>query len=60
MLYEKGANINAQNDLGYAALHWCVGDEEAVQWLVEIGADLTLKDKMGDTPRDHAQKIGKF
>ena len=56
-LLSKGANINAQSDIGFSVLHY-LGDplqedidyQGVLQFLLERGANPNLQDKKGDTP----------
>src|SRR5258706_11488797 len=50
ILVAAGADINAKNDFGVTALHWCAGDLAKVRLLVEKGADVNVRSKMGRTP----------
>jgi Ankyrin repeats (many copies) len=54
MLLERGAVIDAQNDNGETALHWAINGRftQAVQLLLEHGADVNVRDKYGHTPSD--------
>ena len=57
-LLEGGADINAQNCLGYTALLYAVKNNhlELVQELVNAGANVNLQTKGGDTPLIYAVK----
>jgi ankyrin repeat protein len=50
ILVTAGADVNAKNDFGATALHWCAGDLEKVRLLVDKGADVNTRSKMGRTP----------
>jgi ankyrin repeat protein len=55
---ELGADINAQNKMGETALHGAAwfGLDGLARFLVEHGADMTLKDKeQGQTPQQMAE-----
>jgi uncharacterized protein len=56
---ESGANVNAQNSLGLAAIHGAAnrGSDDIVRLLAEKGAKLDLKDKEGRTPRTFAEGV---
>ena len=47
-----GLDVNAANDAGDTALHWAGGD--AIKLLVEHGARMDAKNKLGKTPLDVA------
>jgi ankyrin repeat protein len=53
---ERGADINAANDLGNTALHGAAerGTAKVVEFLVARGARLDAKNKKGQTPLDMA------
>jgi ankyrin repeat protein len=58
LLLAQGADVNAVNDNGESALHIAVGRGDAlVRFLVEKGATLDLKDKVGRTPLDVAMGV---
>jgi ankyrin repeat protein len=53
MLLERGARINTRDNVnGRTPLHWAVwwGNIQAVQLLLEHGADVNASDKSGKTP----------
>jgi uncharacterized protein len=51
-LLEKGANVNAQDKSGWAALHFCAQDNklEVAELLIKNGATVDIKDQWGNTP----------
>lgn len=61
ILLKEGANINAQDDDGFTALHWAAmrKDEELIKKLQNYGADSTIKNKYGRTPADYFNYIVK-
>jgi len=56
---DLGNDINAVGENGYTALHGAayVGAESIIQYLVEKGARMDLKDNFGQTPLSIAQGI---
>jgi ankyrin repeat protein len=58
-LLESGADINAYSDIQYpeTSLHHCVmkDNSRCVQYLLENGADITLKDSFGYTVLDRVK-----
>jgi ankyrin repeat protein len=56
-LVEKGANVNAANDLGMTALHYAVqrGTERIIEYLAASGAKFDAKNKQGRTPVELAK-----
>jgi len=50
VLVTAGADVNAKNDFGATALHWCAGDLQKVRLLLDKGADVNARSKMGRTP----------
>ena len=52
ILLENSANVNAQDNDGYTALHEAAsqGKTEIVKLLIEKGADVNAKNKYGKTP----------
>lgn len=56
-LLDAGADINGKTDEGKTALHWA-DDTEIVRLLLERGADPSIRDASGQTPREcHAQVL---
>jgi ankyrin repeat protein len=57
ILVEKGAEVNAANDLGMTAMHYAVqrGNERLIEYLAGKGARLDVKNKQGRTPADLAR-----
>jgi len=57
LLCEAGAKVNAQNKAGLTPAHEASGHGslETLDALVDFGADLSLKDPRGRTPRDVAK-----
>ena len=55
-----GNDINDQDWAGRTALHCAAnaGHQDIVEWLLDRGANPTLKDRGGDTPRDRARNNG--
>ncbi len=62
LLVGAGCDINWQNEEGNTALHYACSAEyrspEAVRRLIALGADETLRNAAGKTPRDMAQDRG--
>jgi len=60
LLLEAGANVNASSKLGYTPLHRAAskGLRDVVVLLVQHGADIHLKDAMGQSAREFAQDSG--
>jgi len=59
-LIARGANINAQNEMGQTVLHLAAiehADEDVIEYLTKHGADLNLRDRNGKTVLDLVQKI---
>jgi ankyrin repeat protein len=56
---EKGANVNAVNSQGFAAMHGATnrGFDAMVKLLAEHGAKLDVKDKQGRTPMTFAEGV---
>ncbi len=61
ILVDKGANVNALNNIDVAPLHWAAGfnDTEAILFLVESGADVNIRDGKKSTPLLWASFFGK-
>lgn len=59
ILLEHGANINARADDGSSVLHHAValGKEQVVSYLIDNGADLSLKDDSNRTALDLANGV---
>ena len=52
LAHELGNDVNAQNALGFAAIHGAAnrGSDNIIRWLAANGARLDLADKVGRTP----------
>ncbi len=50
--FERGNDVNAQNNTGYTALHGTAfyGLDDVATLLVSLGADMEIKNKKGETP----------
>ena len=59
---ETGADVNAVDDRGFAALHGAAarGDDEMVRLLVDRGADVTAVNRDGNSPADMAFGPSRF
>lgn len=60
ILIQNGADVNsARNEDGNTALHFTagLGMAKVVQYLVDIGADINVKNKKDQTPLDLAEKF---
>jgi uncharacterized protein len=57
MLVDKGANVNAVNDLGMTPMHYAVqrGADRIVEYLASKGARFDTKNKQGRSPADLAR-----
>jgi ankyrin repeat protein len=57
ILVDKGADVNAANDLGMTAMHYAVqrGNERLIEYLAGTGARFDVKNKQGRTPADLAR-----
>jgi ankyrin repeat protein len=57
LLVEKGADVNAVNDLGMTPLHYAVqrGADKTIEYLASKGARFDVKNKQGRTPVDLAR-----
>ena len=59
-LIARGANVNAQNEMGQTVLHLAViefAGDDVIEFLTKHGADLNLRDRNGKTVLDLVQKI---
>jgi hypothetical protein len=61
-LLAQGAQVNAIDDSGFAALHWAAmgGKLEIAQCLVEHGADVNVRSRTGCTPLHPAARTGEL
>ena len=61
ILVDRGASVNALNNIEIAPLHWATGfnDIEAILFLVESGADVNIRDGKESTPLLWATFFGK-
>lgn len=57
LLVAAGANLNAKGEHGYSPLHYAVehGHLHVVEWLLEHGADRSLRNDLGDTAEQLAE-----
>ena len=57
VLVEKGADVNAANDVGMTAAHYAVqrGSERLIEYLASKGARFDIKNKQGRTAADLAR-----
>jgi ankyrin repeat protein len=57
LLVEKGANVNAVNDLGMTPMHYAVqrGVDRLIEYLAGKGARFDTKNKQGRSPADLAR-----
>jgi ankyrin repeat protein len=57
LLVEKGANVNAVNDLGMTPMHYAVqrGVDRVIEYLAGMGARFDARNKQGRTPADLAR-----
>ena len=60
LFIQAGADVNAVNDQGFAAIHYAAqgGRNKLVEFLAANGAKLDLKNKAGKTPLDLAMTPG--
>ena len=59
LCYELGIDVNAVNSMGLTALHGAAnrGSDDIIEFLVEQGAKLDVKDKEGRTPLTWAEGV---
>jgi uncharacterized protein len=59
MCYELGMDVNAVNSMGLTAVHGAAnrGSDDIIQFLVDKGARLDVKDKEGRTPLTWAEGV---
>jgi len=59
LAHALGNDVNAQNALGFAAIHGAAnrGSDEIIRWLAANGATLDLADAVGRTPVDWAHGV---
>ena len=59
VLATHGADVNAQDENGWTALHYAVRDDhlDVVDLLLAAGADRSIKNDKGLTPRMNAAEI---
>src|SRR5690606_25504718 len=59
LAHSLGNDINAQNTLGFAAIHGAAnrGSDNIIQWLAANGAQLDIKDGAGRTAVDWAHGV---
>ena len=66
LIEELGADVNARDHNGYTALHNAAsrGDNEMIHYLVEVGGDVTVVSRRGQTTADMAngpvQRVSPF
>ena len=60
ILISNGAEINATDDEGFSALHWCTltGNTECAQLLIDAKADINAKSHRGETALHLAARLG--
>jgi ankyrin repeat protein len=59
LCFELGNDVNAVNSMGLTALHGAAnrGSDDIIQFLVDKGAKLDVKDKEGRTPLTWAEGV---
>lgn len=63
MLVENGVvNINERDDKGSTPAHKAAGQGHlhVLQWLIEMGANMSITNQSGETPRDVARRFSKL
>ncbi|XP_011438957.3 ankyrin repeat domain-containing protein 42 [Magallana gigas] len=63
MLVENGViNINERDEKGSTPAHKAAGNGHlhVLQWLVEMGANMTIQNQAGETPRDVARRFSQL
>ncbi|XP_060580276.1 ankyrin repeat domain-containing protein 42-like isoform X2 [Ruditapes philippinarum] len=63
MLVENGVvNINERDDKGSTPAHKAAGQGHVhvLQWLIEMGANMSITNQAGETPRDVARRFSKL
>jgi palmitoyltransferase len=65
-LLKHGADVKAQNSQGSTLLHKLFKDgshmyqKDIIQFLLKSGADLSIRDKQGKTPKDLNDELPKW
>jgi len=59
LAHSLGNDVNAQNDLGLAAVHGAAnrGLNDIIRWLAEHGAEMDIEDNVGRTPATWAHGV---
>lgn len=60
LVEEMSADVNARDQNGYTAIHHAAsrGDVDVIRYLVEMGADVTLISRKGQSTADMANSPG--